>query len=66
MELNKLPKVRLRELNLDDAEDRYQWCLDKEVTKHLNMPDKYPPFSREETVKWIGMCMNQTNGYVCK
>jgi hypothetical protein len=23
-----IPKVRLRELTLNDAEDRYQWCLD--------------------------------------
>jgi hypothetical protein len=34
METKKLPKVILRELTLDDVEDRYQWCLDKEVTKH--------------------------------
>jgi RimJ/RimL family protein N-acetyltransferase len=27
------------------------------------MPDKYPPFSREETKKWIEMCINKTNGY---
>jgi RimJ/RimL family protein N-acetyltransferase len=57
------PKVQLRELTLHDTEDRYQWCLDKEVTKHLNMPGKYPPFSREETQSWIEMCMNKTNGY---
>lgn len=57
------PKVGLRELTLNDAEDRYQWCLDKEVTKHLNMPEKYPPFSKEETIKWIEMCINKTNGY---
>ena len=59
----KLPKIQLRELTLYDVEDRYQWCLDKEVTKHLNMPEKYPPFSREETKKWIEMCINKTNGY---
>jgi RimJ/RimL family protein N-acetyltransferase len=59
----QLPKVQLRELTIDDAEDRYQWCLDREVTKHLNMPERYPPFSREETQAWIRMCINQTNGY---
>ncbi len=59
----KLPKVSIRELSLDDVEDRYQWCLDKEVTKHLNMPEKYPPFSREETKQWIEMCINKRNGY---
>ncbi|MBB4825523.1 RimJ/RimL family protein N-acetyltransferase [Sporosarcina luteola] len=58
-----LPRVVLRELTRNDAEDRYQWCLDKEVTKHLNMPEQYPPFSKEETIKWIEMCMNKTNGY---
>ncbi|WP_246943602.1 GNAT family N-acetyltransferase [Bacillus pinisoli] len=57
------PIVILRELTLHDVEDRYQWCLDKEVTKHLNMPEKYPPFSREETKTWIEMCINRTNGY---
>ncbi|WP_102691342.1 GNAT family N-acetyltransferase [Rummeliibacillus pycnus] len=59
----KLPRVILRELQLDDVEARYQWCLDKEVTKHLNMPDKYPPFSKDETRKWMEMCINKTNGY---
>ena len=63
MESIKLPKVYLRELTLNDVEDRYQWCLDKEVTKYLNMPEKYPPFSKEETKKWIKMCINKTNGY---
>jgi RimJ/RimL family protein N-acetyltransferase len=58
-----LPMVYLRELTLNDAEDRYKWSLDKEVTKHLNMPDKYPPFSREETQKWIEMCIAKSNGY---
>ena len=58
-----LPYVILRELQLDDVEDRYQWCLDKEVIKHLNMPNKYPPFSKDETRKWIEMCINRTNGY---
>ncbi|CDQ40595.1 MULTISPECIES: GNAT family N-acetyltransferase [Virgibacillus] len=58
-----LPSVKLRDLTLNDVEDRYQWCLDKEVTKHLNMPKKYPPFSREETQNWIQKCINKTNGY---
>ncbi|MFZ3590117.1 GNAT family N-acetyltransferase [Bacillus sp. DJP31] len=61
--MSDLPLVILRELNLHDANDRYQWCLDKEVTKHLNMPDKYPPFSLEETKQWIEMCISRTNGY---
>lgn len=63
METTLFPKVVLRELTLQDAEDRYNWCLDKEVTKHLNMPEKYPPFSMEETETWIKMCMAKTNGY---
>ena len=63
MKTRELPKVQLRELTLDDVEERYQWCLDKDVIKHLNMPDKYPPFSKEETKNWIKMCMNKTNGY---
>ena len=63
MNIDTLPKVKLRELSLEDVDDRYQWCLDKEVTNHLNMPEKYPPFSREETRKWIEMCINHTNGY---
>jgi RimJ/RimL family protein N-acetyltransferase len=63
MKTTELPKVQIRELTIEDAEDRYEWCLDKEVTKHLNMPEKYPPFSREETQSWIEMCINKTNGY---
>ncbi|WP_316569356.1 GNAT family protein [Neobacillus sp. YIM B06451] len=63
MRTTELPKVLLRELTLNDVEDRYRWCLDKEVTKHLNMPEKYPPFSKEETEAWIKMCINKTNGY---
>ncbi|MFT4413646.1 GNAT family N-acetyltransferase [Fredinandcohnia humi] len=61
--LKQLPIVKLRELVIEDVEDRYQWCLDREVTKHLNMPEHYPPFSREETRQWIEMCINRTNGY---
>ncbi len=63
MNMDTIPKVILRDLTLEDAEDRFQWSLDKEVIKHLNMPDKYPPFSREETLNWINMCINRTNGY---
>lgn len=63
MKQDGLPQVQLRELMLADVDDRYKWCLDKEVTKHLNMPDKYPPFSREETETWIKRCMTKTNGY---
>lgn len=63
METNIFPTVILRELTLDDVKDRYKWCLDKEVTKHLNIPDKYPPFSIEETQNWIKMCIDKTNGY---
>ncbi len=63
MKILELPKVYLRELTINDVEDRYQWCLDKEVIKHLNMPEKYPPFSKEETERWIKMCMTKTNGY---
>lgn len=63
MKTSKILKVQLRELTMDDVEDRYQWCLDREVTKHLNMPNKYPPFSRDETSHWIKMCINKTNGY---
>jgi [ribosomal protein S5]-alanine N-acetyltransferase len=58
-----LPKVQLRDLVIEDAEDRYAWCLDVEVTKHLNMPDKYPPFSMEETRNWIRQCIAKNNGY---
>lgn len=63
MKQEGLPKVQLRELTLADVDDRYKWCLDSEVTKHLNMPNKYPPFSREETRNWIKMYMDKTNGY---
>lgn len=44
-----IPFVQLRELTLDDVEDRYQWSLDTKVTKHLVVPDQYPPFTREDT-----------------
>ncbi len=44
-----VPYVQLRELTLDDVEDRYQWSLDRDVTKHLVLPDQYPPFTRGDT-----------------
>ncbi|MEZ2327228.1 GNAT family protein [Bacillus tropicus] len=58
-----IPFVQLRELTLDDVEDRYQWSLDTKVTKHLVVPDQYPPFTREDTKKWIEACINRKNGY---
>ncbi|GMQ57232.1 GNAT family protein [Vallitalea sediminicola] len=61
-----IPKVILRDLIIDDLEDRYKWSLDKEVTKYLSIPNKYPPFTREETKVWIKMCINRTNGYLQK
>lgn len=61
--IRHLPKVILRELLIEDAEDRYKWCMDQEVTKHLNMPDKNPPFTKDETKSWIEMCIKKTNGY---
>lgn len=61
-----LETVFLRELQLEDAQDRYKWMLDSEVTQHLNVPDKYPPFTIEETEKWIDSCINKSNGYIQK
>lgn len=43
-----LPK--LKELTLNNIEDRFQWSLDNEVIKHLNMPKSYMLLTREETV----------------
>jgi [ribosomal protein S5]-alanine N-acetyltransferase len=63
MKTKIVPEVNLRDLTPEDAEDRYQWCLDTDVTRHLNMPDKYPPFSREETRQWIELCISRSNGY---
>jgi len=63
LKTEQLPRVQLRELTLEDVDDRYHWSSDKEVIKHLNMPGKYPPFSREETRDWIKMCIDRTNGY---
>ena len=54
-----VPFVQLRELTLDDVEERYQWSLDTEVTKHLVVPDQYPPFTREDTKRWIEACINR-------
>ena len=54
-----VPFVQLRELTLDDVEDRYQWSLDTQITKHLVVPDQYPPFTREDTKKWIEACINR-------
>ncbi|WP_152657796.1 GNAT family N-acetyltransferase [Oceanobacillus sp. CFH 90083] len=58
-----LPEVKWRELKLEDAADRYRWCLDKEVTRFLNVPDTSPPFTMEETENWIRKCIDKTNGY---
>ena len=33
-----VPYVQLRELTLDDVEDRYQWSLDRDVINHLVVP----------------------------
>lgn len=61
-----LPKVVLRDLIMEDAEDRYTWSLDREITKYLSFPDKYPPFTMDETKKWVKICMEGTNGYFQK
>ena len=58
-----MPNVNLRDLTIDDVEDRYNWSLDKEVTAYLNVPDQYPPFTTEETKQWIEQCINKSNGY---
>jgi len=50
MKTTDLPKLKLKELTLNDIEDCFQWSLDKEVIKHLNMSKRYPPLTREETV----------------
>lgn len=62
----QLPKVGLRELTLGDVEDRFLWSLDREVTAYLNVPDKFPPFTKEETKLWIEACINRSNGYIQK
>ncbi len=48
MDIKALPIVSLRELHMEDVGDRYRWFLDKEVTKHLNLSDTYPPFTKEK------------------
>lgn len=58
-----LPFIQLRNLTLEDIEDRYQWSLDTEVTKHLVVPNQYSPFTREDTRKWIEACISRENGY---
>lgn len=58
--------VFLRDLSLDDVEERYAWSLDKDVIKHLNYPDRYPPFTKVQTKNWIAACINRTNGYIQK
>lgn len=58
-----VPFIQLRELTQEDVEDRYQWSLDTEVTKHLVVPDQYPPFTRGDTRRWIETCISRANGY---
>jgi RimJ/RimL family protein N-acetyltransferase len=58
--------VLLRDLLIDDVEDRYNWMLDREVTKYLNVPSKYPPFTIEETRTWVKSCIDGSNGYIQK
>lgn len=59
----RMQNVSLRELLMEDANDRFRWCMDEEITRHLNMPDRSPPFTIEETRNWIEKCINKTNGY---
>ena len=59
-------KVLLRDLTIEDVEDRYHWSLDQEVTKYLSFPDKYPPFTKQQTLDWIKICMSYKNGYLQK
>ncbi|AJD89722.1 acetyltransferase [Jeotgalibacillus malaysiensis] len=58
-----LPHVRLRDLKPEDAEARYRWMTDADVTAYLNVPDRNPPFTLEQTKEWIQQCINRTNGY---
>jgi hypothetical protein len=30
-----LPKIRLRELKMEDAHDHYKWYIDQEVTRQI-------------------------------
>jgi RimJ/RimL family protein N-acetyltransferase len=59
-------KVILRELEYTDVQDRYNWSLDREVTKFLVTPDKYPPYTIEETHQWLSICKSHENGYYQK
>ena len=59
-------KAILKDLAFEDVEDRYNWSLDQEVTKYLSFPDKYPPFTKQETLEWIKLCMSHENGYFQK
>lgn len=63
MDMRSLPEVKIRDLDLGDVDDRFKWCLDVDVTRYLNMPDQYPPFTKEETYDWIKMCIDKSNGY---
>ena len=58
--------ITLRDLEDEDAIDRYNWSLDTEVTKFLVTPDKYPPFTIEETTQWVKLCKSHENGYYQK
>jgi len=58
--------IKLRDLDLNDAQDRYYWMIDSEVTRFLNVPDKMPPFSLQETEDWIKSCISRSNGYLQK
>lgn len=59
-------KVYLRDVKIEDVDDRYKWSLDKDVTAYLNVPDRYPPFSKEETKEWLILCISHRNGYYQK
>ncbi len=34
--------------------------------KFLTIPDKYPPFAKEETEEWIKLCVSRENRYCQK
>jgi RimJ/RimL family protein N-acetyltransferase len=59
-------KVILRDLEDTDVQDRYNWSLDREVTKFLVTPEKYPPFTIDETYQWISICKSHGIGYYQK
>ncbi|MNK82071.1 Spermidine N(1)-acetyltransferase [compost metagenome] len=58
-----MEEVSLRELSLEDVRDRYSWMCDPEATRYLNVPDKTPPFTIEETQRWMEACIQGSNGY---